>query len=90
MPAETIVTIRMPASLLAALRSRTAEDHYSDLSEQVRSIIRRGCLRYAKVVTHDLKELKGQLKLELLRETDDARAKEILEKLEALLGGGPR
>ncbi len=50
MSADAIVTVRMPASLVAALKERLAEDHYADLSEQVRSIVRKGCLRYVRLL----------------------------------------
>lgn len=49
MTAEVIVTVRMPSSLLTALKKRTAKDHYSGLSEQLRSIIRKGCTRFEDV-----------------------------------------
>ncbi len=50
MGADVIVTVRMPASLLEALRAKMGDDHYGDLSEQVRSITRKGCLRYAQLL----------------------------------------
>ena len=88
MPAEQIVTVRMPASLIQALKSRTAQDHYTDLSEQVRSIVRKGCLHYVNPVTSEIKELKSQLKAELTQETEDDRAKALLNELKSLLKGG--
>ncbi len=88
--ADTVVTVRMPATLITALRSRTADGHYRDLSEQVRSIVRKGCLQYSNPVTHEIKELKAQLKDELLRESEDVRVKALLDDLRKLLakGGG--
>jgi hypothetical protein len=45
---ERVVTVKMPASLAHALRERTREDHYLDLSEQIRSIVRQACLRHSQ------------------------------------------
>ncbi len=73
---DSIVTVRMPVTLLTSLRQHTAEDHYSDLSEQVRSIIRKGCLRYTNPLTAEVTELKGQLKEELLKARDEERARD--------------
>jgi Arc/MetJ-type ribon-helix-helix transcriptional regulator len=82
---DTIVTVRMPTTLLASLRQRTTEDHYTDLSEQVRSIVRKGCMRYTNPLTAEVKELKGQLKEELLKEREDDRTKTLLADLKQLL-----
>lgn len=91
MGADVIVTVRMPRTLVKALKERTEKDFYSDFSEQIRSIIRKGCLRYVNPVTGELKELKEQLKEEILLEKEDARAKALIADLKTLLertGGG--
>lgn len=88
MPGEAIVTVRMPAGLVKALKARTERDHYTDLSEQVRSIVRRGCFRYTNPVTSEIKELKSQLKAELAQETEDERAKALLAQLRLLIDRG--
>lgn len=94
--ADTVIAVRMPRSLIAELRERTEHDHYSDLSEQVRSIVRRGCLKYTNPVTHEIKELKEQLKTELLKEQAAGNSQTILQKVKELLetqeqqGGEPR
>jgi Arc/MetJ-type ribon-helix-helix transcriptional regulator len=43
--AERVVSVKMPASLVAELRKLTAEHHYLDLSEQLRSVVRQKCMR---------------------------------------------
>jgi len=90
MVAEVLVTVRMPVSLVKALKARTSQDHYTDLSEQVRSIVRKGCLRYTNPVTHELKELKSQLKEELFKEREDERARKLIESIQEIIGGGDR
>jgi len=91
--ADLVIAVRVPRSLVAELKDRTERDHYSDLSEQVRSIVRRGCLKYTNPVTHEIKELKEQLKAELLKEQAAGSSQAILQKVKELLenqGGGPR
>lgn len=85
---DQVVTVRMPATLIAELKERTERDHYRDLSEQIRSIVRKGCLQYSNPVTHEIKELKAQLKEELLAEHEDVRAKTLLDDLRKLLEKG--
>jgi Arc/MetJ-type ribon-helix-helix transcriptional regulator len=83
--ADVVVAVRVPRSLVAELRERTERDHYSDLSEQVRSIVRRGCLKYTNPVTHEIKELKEQLKAELLKEQAAGSGQAILQRVKELL-----
>lgn len=82
---DVVVTIRMPATLVAELKDRTAHDHYADFSEQVRSVVRKGCLKYTNPVTHEIKELKEQLKHELLKERDAEKTEVLLAHLKELL-----
>jgi len=86
--ADIVVTVRMPSTLISELKERTEREHYRDVSEQVRSIVRKGCLQYTNPVTHEIKELKAQLKEELLRENEDSRAKALLDDLRKLLAKG--
>ena len=93
MAADVVVTVRMPSSLVKALRERMAKDHYSDLSEQMRSVVRRGCLRFSGPGANEPMDLKGRLREELRREGDEARSKALIEGLKALLsehGGGQK
>jgi Arc/MetJ-type ribon-helix-helix transcriptional regulator len=85
---DVVIAVRVPKTLLAEVKERTEHDHYNDLSEQVRSVIRKGCLKYTNPVTHEIKELKAQLKEELLKETGDAKTQALLASIKELLKGG--
>lgn len=79
MPADVIVTIRMPASLTAALKKRRDNDYYTDLSEQVRSIVRKGSLKYLALLHQETDTTR--------RETTPTPLSQREEKIEALLAG---
>ncbi len=83
--ADVVIAVRVPRSLVAELKERTESGHYADLSEQVRSIVRRGCLKYTNPVTHEIKELKEQLKAELLKEQEAGKSQALLQQLKELL-----
>jgi Arc/MetJ-type ribon-helix-helix transcriptional regulator len=83
--ADVVIAVRVPRTLVAELKERTEQDHFADLSEQLRSIIRRGCLKYTNPVTHEIKELKEQLKEELRKETGELKTEELLAALKDLL-----
>ncbi len=87
MSSEVLVTVRMPASLVSALKSRTAAEHYTDFSEQLRSIIRKQSLAYLNPLPRELEQLKEHLKMELLEENERARKEELLASLRELIGG---
>jgi Arc/MetJ-type ribon-helix-helix transcriptional regulator len=79
MSADKIVTVRLPSTMLRELKSHTQQDHFFDLSEQVRSIIRKGCLRQSQ------QQPTESLKKELIQKAKDARAEALLESLKELL-----
>lgn len=43
---DSVVSVRMPESLLEELRKVSAEQHYMDLSESVRNLVRRKIAEY--------------------------------------------
>jgi Arc/MetJ-type ribon-helix-helix transcriptional regulator len=58
---ERVVTVKMPATLVARLRERTHQDHYLDLSEQLRSIVRNGCLKHARPYSDEIARLRDDI-----------------------------
>ena len=83
--ADAVIAVRVPRTLIVELKERTVRDHYGDLSEQVRSIVRKACLRYNNPVTHELQELKGQLRDELLKANQDLKTHALIASLKELL-----
>lgn len=86
MGADVIVTVRMPASLLVALERQRGQDHYSDLSEQLRSITRKGGLRYLALARGDGRPDPSDEK-ERRESQRDEKAMRLIEDLRVLLGG---
>jgi len=59
--------VRMPSSLVRALRKLQAKNHYLDLSEELRSVIRKKCIEYSRDYFDNskLSRLRKELKKEL-------------------------
>ena len=84
----SIVSVRMPSSLVQKLRELAKENHFLDVSEEVRSIIKSQIRRYGqepsssdkletkKVVTTNYKT-KNLVKEEMIK-----RLKKIIEELQ--------
>ncbi len=62
--ADKLVSIRMPKALVEELKALVEKNHYIDLSEELRSVIR----RQAKYYLTPKKQEKLQEKQQLLRE----------------------
>lgn len=86
MASDLIVTVRMPDSLIEALKSRTTEQHYADLSEQIRSIVRKGCLRFDDPVQQGIHEIKERLATESTEQLKREQAEQLVAMLQKLLG----
>jgi Arc/MetJ-type ribon-helix-helix transcriptional regulator len=82
--AERIVSVKMPGSLVQELRKLTAEHHYIDLSEQVRSIVRQKCLQYSSPYD-DIKKLREDIEQQIKSANTQLKKQQILQELAKLL-----
>jgi Arc/MetJ-type ribon-helix-helix transcriptional regulator len=84
---DSIVSIRMPSSLVQELKTLSKEKHFLDVSEQMRSIIRIKTQEY-RIKTGDKKEERiakqtTEVKQEaLIKEQLVKRLKEMIKELE--------
>jgi Arc/MetJ-type ribon-helix-helix transcriptional regulator len=84
-----IVSVRMPSSLVRALKKLQAKNHYLDLSEEIRSIVRKKCLEYSydyldsSRLTKLRKELKKELNKPVKSDNNEiiSQMKSIMQKL---------
>ena len=84
---DPIVSVKMPNSLLLEMKQLIKQDHYLDMSEAVRSIVRKGCLKYTNPVTSEIKEIKEHLKQDLVLEQQTTQKQALLEELRRLVSG---
>lgn len=86
---ERVVTLKLPASLVRSLRERTHKDHYLDLSEQIRSIVRQAVLRHAQPYSDEIARLREDLLQHTQRATTLTR-EQVLQELTRMLREGGR
>jgi Arc/MetJ-type ribon-helix-helix transcriptional regulator len=60
---DAMISVRMPVSLIEELKDLSQKNHYVDLSEQIRDIIRQKCANYddskpasSQIPTHQLNQ----------------------------------
>lgn len=82
---DKLVSIRMPRPLVEELRRLVHENHYLDLSEELRSIIRRGAVRYLNPYASDVNELRKSLEHDLKTRNEQLRKEELIRELKNLL-----
>jgi len=56
-----MISIRIPSSLVEELKQSSKKDHYLDLSEAVRSIIRNNYLKNKDPAAFELKKLRKEI-----------------------------
>ena len=86
----SIVSVRMPSSLVQRLRELAKENHFLDVSEEVRSIIKTQLVKY-KVIAGEIKlieeeipaDKKSDFKAEnMVKEELVRRLKKIIEEIQ--------
>ncbi len=75
--AEKVVSVKMPSSLVNELRKLQEKNHYLDLSEQLRSVVRQKCLELSNPYTEGLKSLRA----DLTRDASESSAERAKEKV---------
>ncbi len=86
--ANSIVSIRIPKSLMGKLVKVSGKKHFLDLSEFVRSVVRHKWLEHNEPAAYQVKKLREEithLVKDRTRKQDQAELLEELEKLRFLL-----
>ncbi|MBU0666187.1 MAG: hypothetical protein ABIC91_02540 [Nanoarchaeota archaeon] len=81
---DTVVSVRMPSSLVRELRILSEKNHFMDLSEEIRSIVRSKCLRYSQPFSADVKKLREELKEIFEVKKEQETKQELITQLKKL------
>ena len=88
---DVMVSVRMPKSLSSELKSLVNQNHFLDLSEEVRSIVREKWMGAVNPELFEIKKLRDNIETELRKKSakriDEEVAKE-LEKIKSQLKEG--
>jgi len=80
----SIVSIRMPISLLKELHEVSQKDHFKDLSEAIRSITRQEYLKQKDSLSTEISHLRNEIKENLQNKGKKNMIKELKKILEDL------
>ena len=88
---DAIVSIRMPKSLLIELKHLSEKEHFLDVSEEVRSIVRKKWDSHVNPEIYQLQKLSHDIGSEVRKKSEKRIQQEIakeLEKIKLQLKGG--
>lgn len=81
---NTIVSVRIPESMMRELKERIKKDHYLDLSEGVRSIVRRKWLEWKDPSSYQIKKLREEIKEVVKEKAEETKEEQLLDELERI------
>lgn len=77
---DVIVSVRMPKTMLDELKLLAKKNHFMDVSEEIRSVIREKTAKYATPYAQDVKRVVDDLHQEIkMRNQGDKRERAITE-----------
>jgi len=81
---ETMVSVRMPDSLYKMLLNEVGEAHFLDLSEEIRSIVRKKWLSSARPEGLLIKKLSAEMRHELSKKCELLAQRKMIDELEKM------
>ena len=81
---NSIVSVRVPESLLDAFKESSKRDHYLDLSEAVRSIVRKRWLQNKDPQTYEIRKLREDITQNIDRKVNLNKKEQIIQELEKI------
>lgn len=82
---DVVVSIRMPSSLVQELKKLAEKNHFKDLSEEIRSIVRTKCLKYAQPYASELDKLRSDLSSQLAIKQEKEQRLKLVEDLKRIV-----
>jgi metal-responsive CopG/Arc/MetJ family transcriptional regulator len=82
---DIVVSVRLPKSLVQELKILAKENHYLDLSEQIRTVIRKKCEEYTAPYKHEVQKMRDQLEKNLSENKESKDKEKLLEELQKIV-----
>jgi metal-responsive CopG/Arc/MetJ family transcriptional regulator len=83
---DVVVSIRMPSSLVGELKKLAVKNHYKDLSEEVRSIVRTKCLKYMNPYATEVEKLRTDLSMQMATKQELEQKQKLIQDLQRIVG----
>ena len=82
---DVVVSVRMPSSLVLELKKLSLKNHYKDLSEEIRSIVRARCLKYSNPYASELEKLRMEISSNMDAKKEQENRQRLMQDLQKIL-----
>jgi metal-responsive CopG/Arc/MetJ family transcriptional regulator len=82
---DIVLSIRLPPTLVQELKELAQKNHYLDLSEQIRTIIRQKCEQYTEPYKHEVQKMREQLEQNISESKENKDKEKLLEELQKII-----
>lgn len=83
--ANSMISVRIPSSLVDELREVSKKDHFLDLSEAVRSLIRNNWMKHKDPLAYQLKQLRAEITENVSKKNQDELISELKKIRDSIL-----
>jgi len=82
---DAVISIRLPPTLVEELKILAEKNHYLDLSEQIRTIIRQKCEQYGKPYKHEVQKMREELEKNIQENKETKDKEKLLEEIQKII-----
>ena len=82
-----MVSVRIPSGLLKELKVLTEKNHFLDLSEHTRAIIREKSMQYIEPYRYELSKMRNQMEKQISDNKSIDEKKKLVEELKSIIKG---
>ncbi|MGV8162921.1 MAG: hypothetical protein ACP5N2_06340 [Candidatus Nanoarchaeia archaeon] len=84
---DVMISVRIPGSLLKELKELTEKNHYLDLSEHTRAVIREKSMQYVEPYRYELSKMRDQMERKITDNKSLEEKKKLVEDLKLIIKG---
>jgi Arc/MetJ-type ribon-helix-helix transcriptional regulator len=82
---DVMISVRVPSGLLTELKELTEKNHYMDLSEHIRAIIREKSMQFAEPYKYELTKMREEMESKISANKSIEEKKKLVEELKNII-----
>jgi Arc/MetJ-type ribon-helix-helix transcriptional regulator len=82
---DVMISIRMPKGLVNELKELAVENHYMDLSDEIRQVVKQKCLFEIEPYRHELKKVRENLEKEIITKKTTQDKEKLVAELKKII-----
>ena len=83
---SAMISVRIPTSLVAEFRDVAKKDHFMDLSEAIRSIVRKRWMGEKDPLSYKVDQLRKEIATNISKEKEEALIRELERIRDSIVG----